>query len=171
MRLTPRRRKLALVLLTLPPILTAAFWSASFIWLFLWAPPSTPTGQGALRCAQLHCGSLHYTARQTELAWRTANPTVEMKPIMGYSPLRQVAWPGVVAHHYPVPLRAAQWDTYHRPGNLKFPLLPAALALLIAPLTFWIITRPRRPGHCRNCDYNRAGLPITTPCPECGNPA
>lgn len=168
MRLPPRRRRVILTLLCIPAVVTAALWCTSFYWLFLWAPPSSPVGQQALHCASLQCGSLHYTARETEFAWRSAHQNIRMKPIMGYAPSGNVAWPGIEAHYYPVPFSSVQWDTYYRPGNLRFPLLPLALALLIPPLTFWLLTRPLKPGHCTKCNYNRAGLPLAAKCPECG---
>jgi hypothetical protein len=167
-RAIAKRRRTIIAILSLPAAATTALCAASFTWHFLWAPPATPAGQPADRCAWIWCGSFHYTNKAVEWGWRSANPSIEMKPIIGYAPPHELTWPGITARQAPVPLRSAQWQTYYRPGNLKFPLLPAAALLLVAPAAYWTLTRPRAPGHCVRCNYNLQGLGQTAACPECG---
>ena len=41
---------------------------------------------------------------------------------------------------------------------------------VLAPVTGWLfwMGRRARPGRCPQCRYDRAGLPNSAPCPECG---
>ena len=53
------------------------------------------------------------------------------------------------------------------PGHVSFPLIYPMLATLIPGII--IAYRHRfRPGHCRRCGYDLAGLEGDAPCPECG---
>lgn len=53
-------------------------------------------------------------------------------------------------------------------GGLAW-LLMAASALISTSILLWF-TRRTRPGHCRRCDYDLAGVTIAAhgKCPECG---
>jgi len=61
---------------------------------------------------------------------------------------------------------ATGWGAY-------LPLWPGVAAALVATAAAWrldTLERRRRAGvnHCRNCGYDRRGLPPQTVCPECG---
>lgn len=50
------------------------------------------------------------------------------------------------------------------------PLWPAPAAAGVAAFFLWRSDRFPR-GHCHACGYDRAGLPVGSPCPECGRAA
>ena len=63
---------------------------------------------------------------------------------------------------FTTPLGAKSWGAFV-PGWM---LLAAS-----ATVSGWMLWRERRgaaPGRCQLCRYDRAGLPGSTPCPECG---
>ncbi len=52
-------------------------------------------------------------------------------------------------------------------GELSFPLIYPMLGMLIPGI--YLAYRHRfRPGCCKRCGYDLAGLPTNVPCPECG---
>ncbi len=56
------------------------------------------------------------------------------------------------------------------PGFLVNTLFFASIYAVLAIGPFVLIRRRRlNKNHCRNCNYNLAGLSAQTPCPECGH--
>ncbi len=69
-----------------------------------------------------------------------------------------------------------RWGTSGRDLFVSIPLwIPALLACMPAALTLhsnFIATRRRERAHlCHGCSYDRTGLTLTAPCPECGKTA
>ena len=59
--------------------------------------------------------------------------------------------------------------------NIAFPIWFAAVISAAPSALAWrldlIATRRARRGHCPKCNYDLSGLPLGTPCPECGKAA
>ncbi len=53
-------------------------------------------------------------------------------------------------------------------NTLLYAAIPFALWLAVGPLRR---RRRRRAGRCTRCAYDRAGLPVDSVCPECGQAA
>jgi hypothetical protein len=66
-----------------------------------------------------------------------------------------------------------EWSLAYRDtplnSELDFPLIYPLLATLL-PGLFIALRHRFRPGHCKRCGYDLAGLEPHAPCPECGRP-
>jgi hypothetical protein len=176
---SPRKRKLITLLLATPAIATAALWIASHFWSAWYCslPPGTThapnTAFPPSTRVRILAGAIHYTDDATFFAALNANRS----PAAGtmylgtmYNRGSDTAESGVNIHWSPYGINATHWSwsPEYFPGNWNLPLyLPFALFLLPAA-TYWLLTRPRKPGVCTNCGYSRTGLPHSAPCPECG---
>jgi hypothetical protein len=178
MRLSPRRRKLVLLILSAPAALVALLWLVSHLCLFWYdsLPRGTTATPGAtlppstrvLICA----GTFELTSDETYLRAQAIRPPPPGSISLGTS-FNSDGTPrtGLSADWYPSGITLRNWKTQWYPGNYRFPFaIPLALFSL-PPLIVWAATRRHKPGHCRHCGYSRAGIPATTPCPECGKPA
>ncbi|HYC33236.1 MAG TPA: hypothetical protein VEB59_13180 [Gemmatimonadales bacterium] len=174
----PRRRRLVLVLLSLPAAATATLWLASHCW-YIWycsLPSGTlvrgisPTPKSTK--VRVFAGAVHCTDDATYERSVFKRPPASGSVSLGtsYDPKDGTALSGITIRWFPRGFTATRWKPHLYPGNWGFPLyIPLALFLL-APLTYWALSRPLKAHHCAKCRYNRAGLPLAARCPECGSP-
>jgi len=181
MRLPTRRRRVILTLLCLPAALTALLWIASHFW-FIWycsLPPGTlvrgATTQAMAIKVSILAGAVHYTddtvhERDVVARMNTDRPLSPGSISLGtsYDGKTGMALSGLSLTWSPNSFRATRWRPQFYPGNWGFPLYVPFTLLLLPPVAFWTLSRPRNPGHCPTCNYNRAGLPHNAKCPECG---
>ena len=72
------------------------------------------------------------------------------------------------------PVQWNYWFQFRRTPSvtqLVIPMWPLAAATGIGALLLWWSERPerrRRLGQCAACGYDRRGLAVAAPCPECG---
>lgn len=166
-----------LTLLILPAALTALLWIASHLW-YIWycsLPPGTriapPAPMTPAIKVRILAGAVHFTddaAMQAAFVAGKIEPPGTMSLGTAYNINDGTAASGLSIHWSPYGFNATRWKPEYFPGNWNLPLYIPFTLFLLPPLTFYLLTRPRLPGLCPHCKYSRTGIPITTPCPECG---
>ena len=172
------RRRLWLILLSIPATLTALLWIASHAW-FIWycsLPPGTLVTPGTpfppSVKVRILAGAIHYTDDAEYRKHIFTRPEAPGSMSLGtmYSSNDGAAFSGLSIKWSPYGFSATRWKPQLYPGNWGFPLYIPFTIFLLPPITFWLVTRARIPGHCPKCNYNRTGLAPNAMCPECGTP-
>ena len=76
---------------------------------------------------------------------------------------------------HPFGQKGYEWSFALSRNGWFIPLWCPFLLLLVPTTIVWrldlLASRRARAGRCPTCNYDRAGLPPGSPCPECGKPA